>query len=179
LKEEQRRQIAALIRCAIYTRKSTDERLEQEFNSLSVTTMSPEFKRLIHQIDARLIVLAKPINVLKHLNWSDQIEDTFLEGWRDGTPALPVVEVRVPDWSKEIAALDELQQLCNGDDTILQFLRRSAWSYAEAGRMLMAAGTHEFTERSINLYGRPNDVYKTQSFNLERVTLDGFVKAER
>jgi uncharacterized protein (TIGR02421 family) len=30
--------------------------------------------------------------------------------------------------------------------------------------MLMAAGTPEFTERSIHLYGRPNDVYETQSF---------------
>ena len=30
--------------------------------------------------------------------------------------------------------------------------------------MLMAAGTPEFTERSIHLYGRPDDVYQTQSF---------------
>jgi uncharacterized protein (TIGR02421 family) len=30
--------------------------------------------------------------------------------------------------------------------------------------MLMAAGTPEFTDRSIRLYGRPDDVYETQSF---------------
>jgi uncharacterized protein (TIGR02421 family) len=30
--------------------------------------------------------------------------------------------------------------------------------------MLMAAGTSEFTERSIHLYGRPDDIYETQAF---------------
>jgi uncharacterized protein (TIGR02421 family) len=63
-----------------------------------------------------------------------------------------------------MSALDEFVARCSGDDPLLQFLRRTAWSYAEAGRMLMSVGTPEFTERSINLYGRPDDVYDTQTF---------------
>jgi hypothetical protein len=108
-----------------------------------------------------LLTLARPILVLKHLNWPDSIEETFLAGWRNGRPALPVVELHVPDWSRAITALDDFVERCAGDDPIVQFLRRTAWSYAEAGRMLMAAGT---PERSIHLYGRPDDVYATQSF---------------
>ncbi len=126
--------------------------------------MTSSHKQLITELDARLIELAKPILVLKHLNWPEKIEETFLAAWRAGAPVLPVVEFRVPDWTSEIAALDDLARRCAGDDPLLEFLRRSAWSYAEAARMLMAAGTPEFTARSINLYGRPDDVYETQSF---------------
>ncbi len=126
--------------------------------------MPPDLKRRITELDARLLKLAKPILVLKHLNWPDSLEETYLEGWRAGRPALPTVELRLPDWRIEIAALDDLVASCDGDDPILQFLRRTAWSYAEAGRMLMAAGTPGFTERSIRLYGRPDDTYATQSF---------------
>ncbi len=116
-------------------------------------------------LDAQLIELAKPILLLKHLNWPDAIEENFIEGWRANPPVLPNVELDIPDWQHEIAALDEFVKRCDGDDPILQFLRRTARSYVEAGRMLMAAGTLEFTERSIRLYGRPDDIYDTQSFN--------------
>ena len=115
-------------------------------------------------LDDKLQELAKPILVLKHLNWPDAVEHEFLTGWRAGRPALPQFELELPDWRNEIAALDDLASQCAGDDPLLQYLRRTAWSYAEAGRMLMAAGTPEFTERSIHLYGRPDDIYETQSF---------------
>jgi uncharacterized protein (TIGR02421 family) len=126
--------------------------------------MTPAMKNRLADLDAQLIELAKPINVLKGLNWPDAIEEAFLAAWRAGRPALPHVEPCLPQWSREIAALDDFVQRCEGDDPILQFLRRTGWSYAEAGRMLMAAGTPEFTERSIHLYGRPDDVYQTQAF---------------
>lgn len=118
----------------------------------------------IQQLDERLLGLAKPFLVLKYLNWPDSIEAEFLKNWRAGHPKLPEVELQIPDWNDQIAALDEFVNECNGDDPILQFLRRTGASYAEAGRMLMAAGSSEFTERSINLYGRPDEVYVTQAF---------------
>ncbi len=126
--------------------------------------MSPDLQSRFTKLDGRLVKLAKPILVLKYLNWPDLIEETFLQGWRAGRPALPVIELCVPDWAKEISALDDFVRSCDGDDPVIQFMRRTAWSYAEAGRMLMAVGTPEFTERSIHLYGRPDDIYATQSF---------------
>ena len=126
--------------------------------------MPAEVKQSIATLDASLRELAQPILVLKYLNWPDAVEETFLSNWRAGRPALPDVALQIPDWSRQIAALDAHVQRCEGDDPVLQFLRRTAFSYAEAGRMLMAVGTPEFTERSIHLYGRPDDVYATQSF---------------
>jgi uncharacterized protein (TIGR02421 family) len=126
---------------------------------------SPAFTQRIAELDGQLPDLAEPINVLKYLNWPDAIEDEFLAGWRAGRPSLPDFQISVPDWSNEIAALEDFVKRCDGNDPLLQFLRRSAWSYAEAGRMLMAAGTPEFTERCVNLYGRPGYVYETQSFS--------------
>ncbi len=126
--------------------------------------MTAELMPRIVELDSQLIRLAKPIQVLKHLTWPDAIEETFLEGWRSGQPALPSIEPHRVAWGDEIAALVDLAARCDGDDPLLQYLRRSAASYAEAGRMLMAAGTPEFTERSIRLYGRPDDKYATQSF---------------
>jgi uncharacterized protein (TIGR02421 family) len=126
--------------------------------------MTPALKQRLVNLDAELVELVKPINVLKYLNWPDDVEEAFLRDWRAGRPSLPDIEIRVPDWTDVLAALDDFVNRCDGEDAVLQFLRRTAWSYAEAGRMLMAAGTPEFTERSIHLYGRPNDVYQSQSF---------------
>ena len=126
--------------------------------------MDTSLTKRIRELDARLPALAKPIRVLKYLNWPDALEEAFLAGWRARRPALPRVEVPVPDWSGEVAALDSFAREAAGDDPVLQYLRRTAESYAEAGRMLMAAGTPGFTEHSIRLYGRPDDIYRTQSF---------------
>ena len=126
--------------------------------------MDTPLARRVAGLDARLPSLAKPIRVLKYLNWPDALEEAFLAGWRAGRPALPQVEVSVPDWSDQVTALDGLAREAAGDDPVLQYLRRTAQSYAEAGRMLMAAGTPRFTECSIRLYGRPDDFYRTQSF---------------
>ena len=90
--------------------------------------ISPALKQRIAELDARLPKLAKPILVLKYLNWPNATEEAFLAGWRAGRPALPVVEHQVPDWTNEITALDDFVQSANGDDPILQFLRRTAWS---------------------------------------------------
>jgi hypothetical protein len=118
----------------------------------------------IAELDYQLCELAKPILVLKYLSWPDTIEDAFIQSWRAGRAVLPDIRPCVPNWRSEIEALDDFVIRCEGEDPLLQFLRRSAWSYAEAARMLMSAGTSEFTTRSINLYGRPDDIYATQSF---------------
>jgi hypothetical protein len=44
------------------------------------------FTQRIAELDGQLPQLAEPINVLKYLNWPDEIEDKFLSGWRAGRP---------------------------------------------------------------------------------------------
>ncbi|MFN3150348.1 tyrosine/phenylalanine carboxypeptidase domain-containing protein [Bremerella sp.] len=126
--------------------------------------MNSSLQQRIADLDARLREAAKPINVLKYLNWPDAVEHQFLADWQAGNPRLPDVSFKVPDWSQEIEELDQLVVDCEGEHPVLRFLAQTAWSYAEAGRMLMAAGSPEFSQSSIRLYGRPDDVYQTQSF---------------
>ncbi|MEW4488148.1 flavohemoglobin expression-modulating QEGLA motif protein [Thalassoglobus sp. JC818] len=126
--------------------------------------MDPGFRQKLISLDAELLQLVKPVNVLKYLNWPDYVEESFLDQWNAGRPELPQVELQVPDWRDLVVSLDDFISRCEGDDPLVQFLRSTAWSYAEAARMLMAAGTAQFTERSINLYGRPDDLYQTQTF---------------
>lgn len=126
--------------------------------------MTSDWRSRIATLDARLRDLAKPINVLKYLRWPVQAEETFLKNWSEGRPSLPEVVLPIPAWTENIQRLDAFAAECNPDDAITRYLRRTAHSYAQAGRMLMAAGTPEFTTRSIELYGRPDDVYETQSF---------------
>jgi uncharacterized protein (TIGR02421 family) len=126
--------------------------------------MTTDTQARIGELDERLRKLAKSINVLKYLSWPAECESKFLESWKSGRPALPEVELSVPDWSEEIRLLDEFAAACDRDDPIFEYLRRTARSYAKAARMLMASGTPDFTAYSIALYGRPNDEYQTQSF---------------
>lgn len=126
--------------------------------------MNSSFQQKVAGLDARLREAAKPINVLKYLNWPDAIEYQFLADWQAGNPRLPDVSLKVPDWSQEIEELDQLVVDCEGEHPVLRYLAQTAWSYAEAGRMLMAAGSPEFSQSSIRLYGRPDDLYQTQSF---------------
>ena len=49
----------------------------------------------IRDFDARLRDLAKPILVLKHLNWPDRVEESCLASWRAGRAELPDVTVYI------------------------------------------------------------------------------------
>lgn len=126
--------------------------------------LTPGYISHVRDLDARLRELVKPILVLKHLNWTDAHEHFFLDAWSAGRPKLPEGAYYVPDWSESLVELDKFILQADGDDPLFEFLRNTAESYANAGRMLAAVGTPAFTELSIRLYGRPDDVYDTQSF---------------
>ena len=80
--------------------------------------MTSDWKARIATLDARLRKLAKPINVLKHLNWPIDAEEKFLRNWSDGRPALPEVAPRSPDWTEDIQRLDEFAAECAADDAV-------------------------------------------------------------
>lgn len=117
-------------------------------------------------IDAELVSVAGSIRVLASLTWPRELESVFLEGWRAGTPALPVVELTPPGYRPQIEALEGIMERCDRADPIGDHLYKTAWSYATAARMLEAIGTPAFTEHSVRLYGRPDFVYERQGMSV-------------
>jgi uncharacterized protein (TIGR02421 family) len=119
----------------------------------------------IKEIDSAIAGASKKIKVLSTLAWPLGAEEQFLDSWRSGRRKLPVVSLNIQDYSKNIKELRELAAACDQNDPAEKFLCETAGSYADAAEMLMHAGTPDFTRWSTKIYGRPDSVYKTQSFS--------------
>ncbi len=114
--------------------------------------------------DALLVETAKNIKILSALAWPADAETRFLQAWRAGKSALPNVTTSAQDFSREIEALEELKTRCDRAHPLDNLIFKTARSYASAARMLSAVGTPAFTGHSIELYGKPDDRYRTQDF---------------
>jgi uncharacterized protein (TIGR02421 family) len=117
-----------------------------------------------YEHDALLAETVRPIRLLGSLSWPSEAETRFLETWRAGKPELPVVELEPQDYRKQIEVLEGIQSHCDRGHPLDNLIFKTARSYASAARMLGAIGTPEFTSYSIELYGKPNDVYPTQDW---------------
>jgi uncharacterized protein (TIGR02421 family) len=116
------------------------------------------------QHDALLADTVQPIRILAALTWPRDAEAKFLGAWRARKPKLPEVRLEPIDFSKEIQILADIQSQCDRSHPLDNLIFKTARSYASAARMLGAIGTPEFTSYSIELYGKPNDQYKTQNW---------------
>ena len=114
--------------------------------------------------DRLLAKTVQPIRILGSLTWPQQAESEFLEKWRAGKPVLPKVELEPRDHSRELDILESIQAECDRAHPLDNLVFKTARSYASAARMLGAIGTPSFTTHSIELYGKPDDNYKTQVF---------------
>ncbi|MGB5282757.1 MAG: tyrosine/phenylalanine carboxypeptidase domain-containing protein, partial [Arenicellales bacterium] len=114
--------------------------------------------------DALLIQTVQPIKILGALSWPSDIETKFLESWHRGKPELPDVHLEQQNYSKQIEALEVIQSRCDRARPLDNLILKTARSYTSAARMLAAIGTPGFTNYSIELYGKPNDNYKTQDW---------------
>ncbi|MCW8851563.1 MAG: flavohemoglobin expression-modulating QEGLA motif protein [Gammaproteobacteria bacterium] len=117
-----------------------------------------------YEHDALLAETVRPIRLLGSLSWPSEAETRFLETWRAGKPELPVVELEPQDYRKQIEVLEGIQSHCDRGHPLDNLIFKTARSYASAARMLGAIGTPDFTSYSIELYGKPNDVYPTQDW---------------
>jgi uncharacterized protein (TIGR02421 family) len=126
--------------------------------------MNSSHLRKIREHDALLADTVAPIKILAALVWPRQAEVKFLQSWRAGRPELPDVQLEPRDYSKEIDILETIQSRCDRKHPLDNLIFKTARSYASAARMLGAIGTPGFTGYSIELYGKPNDVYKTQNW---------------
>lgn len=116
-------------------------------------------------LDNEICQSAKKIKVLNALTWPAGAEEQFLESWKKGTPKLPVIQLKRVDLSDNIEALEKIVLRCDQENPVEKYLAETAESYANAGRMLHAIGTTDFTNYSAKIYGRPDMVYKLQGLS--------------
>ncbi|MEE4661600.1 MAG: flavohemoglobin expression-modulating QEGLA motif protein [Halieaceae bacterium] len=116
-------------------------------------------------IEQEIVQCAKDLRILGTIGWPRTALDSFLESWRAGNPRIPQVELAQP------AGLDTLvermascMQRTPRDHPLGDVIWKTAWSYSTAAYMLKSMGTEEFTERSIELYGRPDRRWENQKF---------------
>ncbi|HOX83767.1 MAG TPA: flavohemoglobin expression-modulating QEGLA motif protein [Chryseolinea sp.] len=119
-------------------------------------------EKKIAELDAALVQASKKIKVLSTLAWPAGEEEKFLQGWRKGKAQLPEINLEIPAVAKSIEQLDSIVTQCNPNNPVEKFLSETAESYANAGRMLQAIGTTDFTKYSSKIYGRPDMMYKLQ-----------------
>ena len=119
----------------------------------------------IKKLDQEVVKASKKIKVLNALSWPSDVEEKFLSSWKKGAPHLPEINLMIPDVDVNIVALDSIVKQCDEQDPAEKFLAETALSYANAGRMLKAIGTPDFTLYSSKIYGRPDTVYKYQGLS--------------
>ena len=119
-------------------------------------------KQKVQKLDTALVQASKKIKVLNTLAWPVGVEEKFLDDWRKGNPVLPEINIKPPVLKSSVKELDAIVKQCDQDDPVEKFLAETALSYSLAGRMLMHVGTTDFTKHSIQIYGRPDAVYKLQ-----------------
>lgn len=125
--------------------------------------MDHGFEKVI-KYDALLADIVQPIKMLSALSWPLEAEARFLGAWRAGKPELPQVRHEQRNYSKEIEALESLPSSCDRGHPLENLVFKTARSYISAARMLGAIGSPDFTDYSIELYGKPNDIYPTQNW---------------
>ena len=133
-------------------------------------TGSPGSDRHLERVvalDRRLRKAVKPIKVLTRLEWPESVGERFLADYRAGRASLPEVVLQPRSHSAEIKALEALMGRCDRSHPLGNFLRKTAWSYLTAARMIEGIGTEEFTRQSVALYGRPDVVYRRQELTLQ------------
>ncbi|HEX5168921.1 MAG TPA: tyrosine/phenylalanine carboxypeptidase domain-containing protein, partial [Cyclobacteriaceae bacterium] len=122
-------------------------------------------EKKIQKLDHALLQASKKIKVLNALSWPAGEEEKFLNNWHRGNPQLPDFKPQRPDVSASIFELDSIASQCDQSHPVEKFLSETAHSYADAGRMLTAMGTNDFTRYSTQIYGRPDMVYKLQGMS--------------
>jgi len=107
-------------------------------------------------LDATLVETAKSIRILSSLTWPRELVESFLSGWRAGSPKLPVYRWEGRRCEAAISALEALSSRCDRQHPLERYIAETAGSYLTAAHMLAGLGSPTFTEHSARLYGVPD-----------------------
>ncbi len=119
-------------------------------------------ERHIARLDADLVKAARPIRLLDRLRWPEEERDRFIDGWQAGRPRPPVVEAQPASHPESKETLEAVMAGADRTHPLGEFIYATARCYHTLARMMESIGTPEFTERSVELYGRPDFVYERQ-----------------
>jgi uncharacterized protein (TIGR02421 family) len=118
--------------------------------SVQPSPLRLERLRLLSQA---LVKAQQPIRILRTLHWTEEVR---LEFFASGARELPRPRYELhPDLPLAITNLNELIAACDLQDPAEVWLHKTATSFRDAGRMLLAVGTRRFHEISKLLYGYP------------------------
>ncbi len=119
----------------------------------------------LFKIEAEIVAGAKDLRILGTLQWPRSAVEGFLESWRAGNPRIPQVRLAIPDGLDDlIESMGSCMRRTPQSHPLGEVIWKTAWSYSTAAYMLKSIGTPDFTQRSIELYGRPDRRWENQKF---------------
>lgn len=107
---------------------------------------------LVERISAAVTAIGRRTKLLSDIAWPRSVEDQFFADRCEKLPEVTyafdhdALEARAAEFDKVAATID-------GEGHVHDFLRHTLTSFADANRLLLAAGTVEFYKRSRELYG--------------------------
>jgi len=119
--------------------------------------LAPPLRERRSELDALVVKAARPVRVLGALRWPDEVEDRFLSAARSGSPTNPEVVLTPPDDLPDDLDYAGLMRRFDRADPVQDWLARTLESARAGADLLRSIGTPAFTERSLELYGRPSD----------------------
>ena len=108
------------------------------------------------ELDAQLVAAVRGIRILGSISWPASAQVAFLASWQKGNPQLPVIDYPALDHSAQREQIIAIHDAADPGHPVGDYIRRNAQSWRVATELLDAAGTHELTTHSIELYGRPD-----------------------
>ena len=119
---------------------------------------SPEARlERLRALDDRVVQVARPVKVLTSLKWPDDAAQRFEASVRAGRPEAPGVVLTPPGGLPTDAELADLSRQLDRADPVHSWLGRSVDDIRRSVALLQSVGTASFVERSLELYGSPND----------------------
>ncbi|HEU4532518.1 MAG TPA: tyrosine/phenylalanine carboxypeptidase domain-containing protein, partial [Polyangiaceae bacterium] len=114
--------------------------------------MTDDSKEALEAAVPVLTSVAARTNVLARIHWPRSVEQAFFAKGGDELPE-PVYAVDRATAEENVKALERVRKGLSGDDALRELLRRTAASYRDANRLLLAVGTPRFYELSCEIYG--------------------------
>ena len=127
--------------------------------------IDPDLARLL-EIEKKIAEGGGKLRILSSIAWPRSAIDDFLRSWKSGSPKVPDVKIAPPDGLSDIIeCMEDAMRQTPVDHPLGDVLWKTAWSYATGARMLQSMGTQAFSDRSIELYGRPDIKRKRQDWS--------------